>query len=324
VDLVEEVARVVGYEKIPVRDEISIRLTPRDPAARTIDRIRDTLVAAGYFESITFSFVSDALAGDFLPHEAMSLPRAEPGTRKADARLRPSILPGLLESLLRNEHAGAAGAKLFEMGSVFHVDAAGKIVEQRKLAMVGGEDVRQVRGAVESLLSALDAAKPIKVIPDARAGFAAGALGRIEWGGTVVGSVGKIDRSIAEKLSLRTVPVAAELLVEPLLALAQPVPQLRELPRYPAVRRDLSTVLPEATPYEALDALIRGLSPADLEDVEYVTTYRGKPLDAGQKSVTVTLVFRSAAGTLIGEAVEAAVKKIVAAIKEQLGGTLRE
>ncbi|CAA9428457.1 MAG: Phenylalanyl-tRNA synthetase beta chain, partial [uncultured Phycisphaerae bacterium] len=129
VDLIEEVARVVGYDKIPIRDEIAIRLTPPDPDLSTIETIRSTLVGAGYFEAITFSFVSDALAPDFVDAAdgsaapgkkggpgGLPLPRADAAVRKADAHLRPSILPGLLEAVRRNETVGTPDARLFEIG----------------------------------------------------------------------------------------------------------------------------------------------------------------------------------------------------------------
>jgi phenylalanyl-tRNA synthetase beta chain len=117
--------------------------------------------------------------------------------------------------------------------------------------------------------------------------------------------------------------MAAELDLAVLLDGARHVPQLRPLPRFPAVRRDLSLVLPEATRYEQVDATIHAVAPADLEAVEYVTTYRGKPLEAGTKSVTVALVFRSPTTTLTGEAVESAVAGVVDAARAQLGATLR-
>src|SRR5882762_8560115 len=72
VDLIEEVARVIGYDKIPLRDEISIRLAPKAPDESTIEIIRDSLISAGYFESLTFSFVADQLAEDFRPPQAAS------------------------------------------------------------------------------------------------------------------------------------------------------------------------------------------------------------------------------------------------------------
>ena len=101
------------------------------------------------------------------------------------------------------------------------------------------------------------------------------------------------------------------------------MPQLKPLPRFPAIRRDLSLILGEATRYEQVESLIRKVSPQNLEDVEYVTTYRGKPLEKGQKSVTTTLIFRSPTATLTSEQVEPAVQSVIDAAKKELGATLR-
>jgi len=322
-DLIEEVARVVGYDRIPVRDTISIVVAPPSREARAMEKIRETLVGAGFFEAVTFTFVSDALAGDFLPKDYSSLPRADAAVRKADARLRPSLLPGLLEAVRRNEANGVAGAKLFETGAAFGVDASGAIHESRKLALAGDEDLRATRGAVEVLLERLDSSRPLTVVPDHRAGFSAGACGRIEWGGQRVGFVGRVDAKVTEKLSLRTSPTAAELDLPALIANTQHVPQLRPLPRFPAVRRDLSLVVADSVAYDALDKLIREQNLSSLEAVEYVTTYRGKPLEKGTKSLTTTLVFRSPTATLTSEQVEGAVQQVVKVAQEKLGATLR-
>jgi phenylalanyl-tRNA synthetase beta chain len=98
---------------------------------------------------------------------------------------------------------------------------------------------------------------------------------------------------------------------------------LRALPRYPAVRRDLSLVVNESVRYEQIESLARGLSLENLEDIEYVTTYRGKPLEKGTKSVTITLVFRSPTATLTSEQADAPVQRMVDAARQQLGATLR-
>jgi phenylalanyl-tRNA synthetase beta chain len=322
-DLIEEVARVIGYDKIPVCEEIAIRLTPPEPALRATETIRRSLVAAGYFEAVTVSFVSDALAGDFRPADAASLPRAAASVRKADAHLRASILPGLLEAVRRNESSGNAGARLFEIGSTFWLDAAGELVERRRLGLVGSEELREVRGAVEVLLDRLDSSKPVVVVPEDQAGFQPGACGRIEWGGRAIGFIGRINRASIEKLALRATPAGAALDLSALLEGAQHVPQLRALPRFPSVRRDLSLIVAEATRYQEVEELLRSLALEHLEEIEYVTTYRGKPLERGTKSVTVTLIFRSPAVTLTSEQIEASVQRAVAAAKGRLGATLR-
>ncbi len=323
VDLVEEVARVLGYDRIPIRDEISIRVTPPDPRLAAMEVVRSTLVAAGFFESWTASFVTDALATDFLPAVAKGLPRVDPIVRKADGQLRPSILPGLLEAVRRNENIGTSGARLFETGGAFWLDSTGKVAQVSRVAMVGTTDLRELRGSVEVLLAKLDAHRPVTIVPQPQPGFDPGASGRIEWGGKPIGSIGKIDRKAADKLSLRDIPAAAELDLSKLIAGAQLVPQQSPLPRFPSVRRDLSLVVADSVRYEAIDSIVREVKPQHLEDVEYVTTYRGKPLEKGAKSVTITLVFRSPTGTLTSEQVEGAVQSVVSAAKTKVNATLR-
>ncbi len=327
VDLIEEVARIVGYDKIPSRDEIAIRVKPPEPALETVNLIRSTLIAAGYYESVTFSFVSDVLAEDFLPAENVSptspLPKADVSVRDANARLRPSLLPGLLESVARNQNAGTSDPKLFEIGATFWNAPGGEVQERQSLALVGSSEFREVRGTVEALLNKLDPKRDVQAVPENRSGFARGACGRVEWGVAGIGTIGKISRAVAEKLSLREVPAAAELEMSALLSGAQRVPQLQPLPKYPPVRRDLSLVVSESTRYEALESLIREERPQWLEGLEYITTYRGKPLEKGSKSVTVTLIFRSPDVTLTGEQVESSVQGIVSAARQKLNATLR-
>ena len=322
-DLIEEVARVMGYDKIPVRDEIAIRLTPPETALVTVGEVRHTLAAAGYFEAVTVSFVTDALAGDFKPPEAVSLPRADPVTRRADAHLRPSMLPGLLEAVRRNETAGSLGVRLFEIGSTFWLDAAGKLVERRRLGLVGSQDVHDTRGAIELLLERLDATRRVEVVPEDRPGLAPGAAGRIEWGGRAIGYIGRVEPGVCARIDLREVPSAAELEMNALVELAQHVPQLAPLPKFPAVRRDVSLIVAESVKFAQLERLVRSLNLEYLEGLEYVTTYRGKPLEKGTKSVTITLVFRSPMSTLTSEQVEGSVQRVVETAKQQVGATLR-
>jgi phenylalanyl-tRNA synthetase beta chain len=322
-DIIEEVARLIGYDRLPLRQEISIRLQPPDPGSIAVETIRQTLIASGFFEAVTFSFVSDALKDDFFPAGKMAL-KADASVRKADATLRPSILPGLLEAVRRNEANGTPDARLYEIGSIFSAGSNGKPDEKRTVAMVGGADWRDSRGVVEVLLNKLDAAKPIRFIADNRAGFEAGACSRIEWNASSIGFAGMTARSVAEKLSLRQPPYGCELDLNALIQGTAAIAQLKPLPQFPPARRDLSLVVDESTPYERIEQTLLQSKPAYLHEIEYVTTYRGKPLEAGKKSVTVTLVFRLESGTLTSEQVEASVATAFAAAAEELGATLRQ
>jgi len=323
VDLVEEVARAIGYDRIPVKETIQVRLTPPQPDLQAIEEVRSAFVAAGYYEALTFSWVTDDLRDDFKPAQARGLLRADESVRKDNAHLRPSLIPGLLEAVRRNETVGNPRAKLFEIGSTFWIDDAGQIVERRRLAAVGSPDYREVRGAVEALLQTLDAAKPIRVLPDQRAGFATAACGRVEWAGQSIGHIGKVDAAVANKLGLRETPVAAELELEPLIAGVQWLPQVRELAKFPAVKRDLSLVVAEKVRYEEIATVVSELKLPNLDAVQYVTTYRGRPIAAGSKSVTLELVFRSDAGTLTSDEVEGSVQRVVQAAGERVGASLR-
>ena len=179
IDLIEEVARVVGYDTVPVREEIAIRLAPPDPAAKALARIHQTITAGGYFEAVTFSFVSDLLATDFVPptRSPQPLPHVDPVVRRADGSLRPSLLPGLLEAVRRNHAAGVHDAHLYEIGSVFWNDDDSKLQERRRIALVGGTDLRALRGVIDATLAALDPRRAIAVHPDHAPGYARGASG---------------------------------------------------------------------------------------------------------------------------------------------------
>jgi len=197
------------------------------------------------------------------------------------------------------------------------------LVERRRVGMVGSGDLHEVRGAVESLLSALNKEKHLEITPANLRGYDRTAGGEIRWGGQVIGQFGAIDRATCEKLDLRHIPAAAEIDLDPLLGGAQHVPQLHPLPRFPAVQRDLSFILPEQSRFAELEKLVRDAHPEAMEELQYVTTYRGKPLEAGTKSVTITLVFRSATGTLTGESVEESIQKVIREAEQKLGAKLR-
>lgn len=320
-DLIEEAARLIGYDKIPLREAITVTVQPADERQTALDVIRDALVGGGYFEAITFSFVSDNLREAFLPAGA-TLRRVDALTRKADAHLRSSIIPGLLESLRHNENVGNGAVRLFEIGSVFYRSADGP-VEQRHLALAGGESYGRCRGMLEALLAKLDADRRITIEPAEHPGYGKSASGRVLWGGATIGNIGLLDQSVADLVDLRHLPAIAEVQFDALIDAYQAVPAMKPLSRYPAVRRDISLQVGDAVRYDQLEALVRDLKLPDLEAMEHATTYRGKPLPPGEKSVTLTLVFRKPEGTLTREEADAAVQKVVQAAGARLGAKLR-
>jgi phenylalanyl-tRNA synthetase beta chain len=322
-DVIEETARVIGYDQIPLRDEVSIKLQPRDQRKASVDLARRTLNAAGFFEALTFSFIADNLVDLFTHDEAIGLHTIDPRTRKADNRLRPSVLPGLIESIRRNQDNGVAGARLFEIASAFWIGAGGASVERRVVALAGECDYATLAGAATRLLQTLEGSRAVTIEPATRAGFGSGACGRVLWGSEPVGYVGLCDRAVVDRTGLRDRVAMAELSLDVLVRTTQHVPQLKPLPRFPAVRRDLSLVLPEQAAFASIESVVRQLKLEALESVEHVTTYRGKPLDKGTKSVTIQLVFRKPDATLTSSDVDGQMARVIEGATKQLGATLR-
>jgi phenylalanyl-tRNA synthetase beta chain len=318
-DLIEEAVRVVGYDRIPTRDRISVSVTPTDPVLEATDRMRMTLAACGHFEAVTFSFVSDTLREHFLPRGA-SLRRVDPNVRKADGHLRPSVLPGLIESIRHNETVGNDDVKLFEIGGIF-LRRDESPIEERRLAVAGGEDFAELRGTIEAVLQALDGERAVVVEPASAAGFDPAVCGRVIWGGQPVGHLGRTAPAVVKALGLRHTPMLAELSLEPLLAGYKSIPTNRPLPRFPSASRDVSFVVKETVRYDELASPAQGLE--HLVAVEHGGTYRGKPLPKGQKSVTLTLVFRKPDGTVAREDADAQVARFVELVREKTGAQVR-
>ena len=321
VDLIEEVIRGLGYGRVPTEETIRIRVAKPDPQRAAQRLVRRHLAACGWYEAVTFSFAGDRLADAFLPDGA-TLQRADPRVRKADAALRPSVLPGLIESVARNEAVGNAGARLFEVGAAFWYDAGGEPREEVRLALAGG-DYPRLRGALESLLERLDPSRAVEVRPAAAPGFGGRAAGEVVWGDRVVGRIGMLARPVADAAGLRAPVAAAELPLGPLLDGRIEAPAVRPPGRFPAVVRDLSLVVEERVPFAELARAVRAADPADLTHVGHVTTFRGRQVGPGRKSVTLQLTFNRPDRTLLGEDVDAAVARVRAAAGAAVGAEVR-
>ncbi len=321
VDLIEEAARIVGYDAIPLAETIEVRVRPADKRLVAEDVLRDAAVAGGYFEAVTFSFVGDDLRDAFVA-EGTTLRRVDAGVRKADGHLRPSVLPGLLQSLRHNESVGNGAVRLFETGNVFW-SAKGDAVEARRFALAGG-DFSTLRGVIDLVLARLDASRAVAVRPSSHPGFEEGATGDLVWGDVVVGRLGLLATAVQAKLDLQHQPAVAELDLDALIAGYQATGLPPVLSRFPAAKRDVSYVVDDAVAYADLAALA-DVEPklADVVAVEHGGTYRGKPLKKGEKSVTLTLVFRRDDGTVPREEADAQVELLSSRAADAFQATIR-
>jgi phenylalanyl-tRNA synthetase beta chain len=333
IDLIEEIARQHGLANIPTRDKINIVAHRPQDNVQAKRVIVETLVAHGYHETITPSLITHDDAKAFANEADCATLVGD--MRRADNTLRPTPLPSLLSCRKLNQDAGNTSVKLFEIASGWQKND-GEIVERRSLTLLrdapdGQAALRETRGTIEELLAALagsqadadgsDGQSAIAITPAEIDGYAVGAA--IVLSGTPVGVFGTLASSLIDRFGLQTPLVAAQLDLESLLTLYPPVHHAGDLPKYPAIERDLSVVVDEATPWQAIANAVATAQPALLESADFVGTYRGKQVGKGKKSVTLRMQFRDPQTTLRHEQVDPQVETVVQALNDKVGAELR-
>ncbi len=321
IDLIEEVARMHGLANIDVQDKIHIRAKHPQKSVEARDTLRRVLVAHGYHETITPSFLNPDSAKPFVAgsRELMSAF----GQRRVDDALRPSVTPSLLECRKLNQDRGVDGVKLFEVASVWgRQDGQPHELEVVSLlsdAADATDALRGMKGAVLELAEALGATVSFKPAEDAR--YAAAATVMID--GQDHGRLGLLAEALQGQFGLQTPIAAAEIALKPLLAGYPAVPSVGGLARFPGIERDLSIVVDEAVAWASVEQAVRSVEPALLESLAFVGVYRGKPIAKGQKSVSLRMIFRDPERTLTHDEVDPQVAAVVSALTEQLQAELR-
>ncbi len=334
IDLIEEICRLNGLDAVPVSDTIPIRVPQRNPVERGTREVKDLLVGMGFIESITHSLVAEKAGEAFLPKGATLL-RVDDERAGGEPALRPSVVTSLLRVRRHNEDHGAANLRVFEFASAFHY-AGGTHVERPTLALVadapadgaaGARDAqgafRLMRGVVERVLT-LVAPRVAKIEfakSDATPWLSAGA--RVLVDDREIGVVGVVDGRVLKAHGLERPTAAAELELRGLLAKYPPENAAHELPAFPAADRDISAIVSEQVSYGDIEQAIHALGLANLESVSFVTTFRGKQIGDGRKSVSLRLVFRKHDGTMKSEEADASVTRAITTLREKLGAEIR-
>jgi phenylalanyl-tRNA synthetase beta chain len=326
IDLIEEIARLDGYDRIAVEPRLSLVVRPPQATVSAMRELRRVLVSHGYHETVTFSFVRPEHGKPFLTREGVMIDDAR---RKAEPMLRPSLLPSLLACRKTNQDAGNRNVRLFETAATYQREGDA-IVESRRVAMLadavspGRDDVQQalrdLRGGIEELVEHLHG-RAVTIEPGRAEGFAGAGL--VHCNECIMGVLGAIDPAVVKAFDLQTPVVAAELDLDALIASYPPPRRVSELPRYPGIERDLSIVIDESAPWQRVATTVADVKPELLESVAFVGTYRGKPIEKGRKSVTLRMLFRDPQRTLRHEEVDPQVQRVVEALHRTLGATLR-
>lgn len=331
VDLIEEIARLHGMDAIPMKPKLELVARPPQDSVQAKRAIGDVLVAHGYHETITFSFINPDLASPFLPPDGEPL-LLEGDHKKDEPMLRPSVLPSLLQCRKLNQDAGNHGVRLFESASTWAV-INGQTVETVRLALLrdatdADEALRGLRGAIDEVVEALGgsaARQAITIAPkeNLSASDVFSAAGLVNTGQQALGVMGLVSDATRDAFNVQTPQVAAELEMSALLSLYPPKREVGALPKFPGIERDLSVVVDEAVAWTQIATAVADAAPAMLEDLSFLGVYRGKPIAAGSKSVSLRMRFRDPATTLRHEQVDPQVASVLTSLTEAVGAQLR-
>jgi len=355
IDLVEEVARLVGFNEIPsVLPLIPMSLPTKDEGRELCRRLAGAMTALGYYEAVNYSFVTKK------HFDQMRLPVDDPG-RNAVQLLNPltedqnimrtMLLPGLLENLKRNVNRQNNDIRLFEIGKTFHPvsgtsdpDASQPVEKTYLTAVLSGRrypnspmlhygtepvDVYDVKGTGEVLLRELRlqeidfevAAEKDRHMPEY---IAADSLIKISSGKLEIGKLGKIHSEVLKSFGIKQDVFFFELNLDDILRLAPARKGFRQLPKFPAVKRDMAILVSDQIAVGNILQAIKTSNEPLLEEAEIFDIYRGKSIKTGFKSVAISLSYRSDKKTLDDKTVDKVHQKLFSIIESNFNAKLRE
>ncbi|MBN1379700.1 MAG: phenylalanine--tRNA ligase subunit beta [Gammaproteobacteria bacterium] len=333
-DMIEELARLRGYDRIPRRLPAFI---PRHPQAsefrQSVERITSILLDNGYQEVVTYSFIDPALQRLIDP-DAQPLQLRNPISADLSV-MRSSLIGSLLNTLVYNINRQQKQLKLFETGSRYCPDGQ-DVIEERLLAGLcygprlaegwqadaAAVDFYDIKGDVERLLAVGEGIGDIRYVSETHAALHPGQSARIYRGQQPIGWLGAIHPSIVKQLDLGTAAFVFELELCRLLSATPPV--FSPISRFPSIRRDFSFEVDETVRWEEVQDCIQKVAPETLTEVRLFDVYSGKGVTPGRKSFAIGLILQEISRTLTDVEIESATSEILVALTENLGVTLRE
>ncbi len=324
-DLVEEVARIHGYDKIP--DDSPIPVAPS--AKRTFDtamgKIRGVLTASGISEAMTPSVVTEKLDQSISPWTDRPALKTQVAMLKGAKTLRRSLIPSLLEGRAKNWASASLEADLFEIAHLYLPNEGDDALptEHYSLALVTGQDFYSLKGVLETLCQRLgvDVALDVKTVD--RIGFPARGCVQLVLGDQTLGYLGIVDPKVVKSWKLPNAVCAAEVSLEVLLEHSQLVPQQKAISMFPSVQRDLNFVVSESVAWREMEQVVRAAVGDSLAKITYRETYRDAKKDGNdRKRVLMTVELQRHDETLSGEQADSLVNEVIVACQKNLSAEL--
>ncbi|WP_251978032.1 phenylalanine--tRNA ligase subunit beta [Salinicola avicenniae] len=332
-DLIEELARIHGYNRLPVRrTQALLALKADNEAEQPLRRLRRHLVSRGYQEAVTYSFVSPDLQALLMP-DAISPTLANPISSDMSV-MRYSLFPGLIKALQHNLNRQQQRVRLFETGLVFQ----GELDALVQTSMLGGlicgpravegwsagreaVDFFDLKGDLESLLSIGGGLDEWSFVADTHPALHPGRSARLYRGEQAVGWIGALHPAVRSQLGIKPEVYLFE--VDQDAVMAGQIPRFQPLSRYPEVRRDLAFVMRDEVAVESLMQSIRQQAGEWLVRWQLFDVYQGQGVPEGHKSVALGLTWQHPSRTLNDEEINQLIADVVETAQSRFGATLR-
>ncbi len=325
IDLIEEVARIYGYNRVPSEQKIQIEVVPVDARQKLAESIGTYLNGCGFYETINVSFIDNSVAELFADEGSGRHLSVKDESRKGDNLLRQMLVPSLLTVIKTNLNVKNSPCSVFEVADTYVPTAKARTlsIERTKLAIAcDGNGFQFLRGVIDGLIKNINKEAEVVFTPAELVWAQTGA--QIIVDSIPIGVAGVISQAVKDKFDFKNVtPCAGELDFEALSALQTGPVKVKSIPKFPAIERDLSIVVDEQVRWADIAAAVNKKSPDELEDIRFVGIYHGKGIPSGKKSLTLTLRFRDQDGTLTHETVDRFQANILKSLAKSTGAQLR-
>ncbi|MBB3102158.1 phenylalanine--tRNA ligase subunit beta [Azomonas macrocytogenes] len=334
IDLIEELGRLYGYNRLPIRYP-NVRLMPkaRSETKVGLSRLKSLLVARGYQEAITYSFIDPKLFALFDP-KAQPLLLSNPISQDM-AAMRASLWPGLIKALQYNLNRQQVRVRFFESGLRF-VGSLGELQQEAVLAgLVSGGclpeawsnpnnavDFYDVKADIEALLATVGNEISYRFVAAEHSALHPGQTARIERDGQLVGYLGALHPELARALDLAQTVYLFEL--DLAVISSGHLPKFQELSRFPEMKRDLAILVEENLQADVILSMIKESAGEFLVNLKLFDVYQGKGIEPHRKSLAISLTWQHSSRTLSDEEVDAWIKNVLKSLEERFGATLRK
>ncbi len=333
-DLIEEVARVYGYNNIA--ESTAVTSTPLQPFSESridSDRIANVLLGRDYQEVITWSFV-DAESDQLVTNNTSELALENPISSEMSV-MRGSLWTGLIQAAARNLARQQDRVRLFEIGKSYHgtlldtrevlqvaAIALGPVLPEQWSLKAQAVDFYDLKGDVEALLQMTGCAGEFAFVSTSHPALQPGQAAALMRDNQQIGVLGKLHPAIAKKMDLRKDAFLLELNIEPAFTAA--LPAAESVSRFPAIRRDLAIVVAEAVTAAEIREAVAAAAPALVREVRIFDVYRGQGIEAGLKSVALGLILQETSRTLTDADADSVTATAVTKLQQEFGAELRD